>query len=716
VLLAVVAAPLLVLAVLRIPQAITGALDNRPASPERPPSAPAGIDESAVTRIPLGSMEVPADPGASPDITLGGVRVELPPGAVSRASRLEVAGLRGARFPGAVAVAGVEVSLGGLHRFEEPVAISFAAGRAFGNLRTGDRVLCFTRRAKSRPLESVPSLVDASGRVTILTDHLSPFHVIRLARDVRRPHSPAMKITESEVPFAVWIRDQDALHTLAKITVTNARDLGPGAASLAWSGFNEAFALGTNATALAENAAFMDGLSGLNRYVPEIGMGLAVVQLTMDLHGDDTTRRNGVLNFFKSSGYFAIAKKLPTRAMNIAMVGVFAVDYSLNAFAQEAWAGRKKMYETLGRRWLNRRREDGEDQAFWKKRLEKVFSEHRADPAGLPKAIEASYDSYVAQLFQNDTEIAILQKGFGGGGGLNDTMRAELAAGLKEELKQRTRAVVNALVQRAITHQQEAVRRRLMAAAAYLNTSHEIRFVVKPGPDERPSDLAGREVGLVVVDRRKATLWKTTLDSNGRAKIRCTNLGYIDAGFPKRAFMILPPEGGRPAETVRRSFRFSRARVITVELGNDADLAGTWTGAMRIKSGEKAVHAIREAMIRFAVLFGMPEGKARRGIEAVVEAAPGLEKPRKLRLKLSPDPRRRGSRYLAELVVDGNRAKGVAKVVGRKLKMKVRWKDGTTMLFVASLRGERHLVGRFDTRVWGLVPGSIAGPWEARRR
>jgi len=716
VVLAVVAAPLLVLAVLRITPAIMDALNALPARPDAPAGVPLEVDESTLTRVPLGSKKLAADPEAAPVVAFGEVRVELPPGAVSKPSLLEVSALTGVDFPGAVAATGVEVSVGDIHRFDEPVAISMPGGRAFRGLTTGDRVVCLTRRKEGAPYEAVPSLLDGRGRITVLTDHLSPFHAIRLAGDVRRQHSPTMKISDNEIPFAVWIRDQRALHTLAKVTTADARNLGPGAASLAWSGFNEAFALGTNATALAENAAFMDGLAPLNKYVPEIGMGLALVQLAMDLNGDDTTRRNGVLNFIKSSGYYAIAKKLPTRAMNIAMVGVFAIDYSLNAFGQEAWAGRKEMYETLGKRWLQLRRQDGEGAAFWKTRLRKVFRAHEDDPAGLADAVEASYDEYVAQFFQDDTEIALLQKGFGGGGGLNDDVRSELSAGLKEELKQRTRAVVSALANQAIVLQQRAVRERLRAAAAYLNATHEIRFVVKPGPDEKTDGLAGREVGLAVEDRRKAKLWRTTLDADGRAIFRCTNLGYIDAGFPKRAYLILPAEGGQPSETIQRSFRLSRARVITVEFGNDADLAGTWAGTLKIESAGKAVHFIREMMIKFAVSFGADEPSARRGIEAVVEEAPDLKRPRKLRLKLSPDPRGRNGRYLVELSLDGEKATGVGQVSGRQLKVEVHWKDRSATQLVGTLRGERQLEGRFAIKAYGLGPTSISGQWSAARK
>ncbi len=715
--LAVVAVPLLVFVMLRVPPAVLDALDARPAPPGVPAAETLTIDDSALSRRALGSEDLAVNPEAARAVTLGGVRVELPPGAVSSPSVLEVAALRGYEIAAAVAVAGVEVSLGDLHRFDDPVAISVPLPGLPGNLHAGDRIVCYSRPGSGGSLEPVPSLIDCvSGRVTILTDHLSPFHVIRLARGVRRRHAPTMKITGDEIPFAVWIRDRATLHALAQITTSNARNLDSGTASLVWSGFNEVFALGTNATALAENAAFMGGLESLNKYVPEIGMGLALVQLTMDLRGDDTTRRNGVLNFFKSSGYYAIAKKLPTRAMNIAMVGVFAVDYSLNAFGTEAWAGRKKMYEKLGKRWLRYQFEDGDDIAFWRKRLGRVFREHEEDPAGLTKALEDSYDSYVARFFQDDTEIATLENGFGGGGGLNDRVRSELAEGLKGELKQRTRAVVNVLVKETIRRQQRAVRGRLRAAAAELNATHEIRFVVKPGPDEKPEDLRGREVGLVVRDRRKARLWKTTLDARGRAVLRCTNLGYIDAGFPKRAYLLLPAGSGRPSETIRRSFRLSKARVITVEFGNDADLAGVWTGTLKIESAGKAIHFMREMMIKFAVSFGADEASARRGIEAVVEEAPDLKRPRRLRFRLSPDPGRRGGRYLVELSLDGEKARGVARVIGRTLKAKVHWKDRSTTLLVGTLHGQRKLEGKFAIKARGLGPASISGRWSAVRR
>ncbi len=467
---------------------------------------------------------------------------------------------------------------------DEATKENFPAKIEFNNLDSrifrGYSPLCVA--IKKGEIIDYPLSFMKRNKLVVLTDHFTTFLPIQFKSNL--DYSPVMKIPSYFIYKKVNLSPQKSVRMI-KNYKKNIKYIMPSAANDYWNTFNEWLGITSNITSFSENAMYMEGFKSFNELMPEFGLALSFFQLGIDVYNGKNS--DAVFNFTKSLSYYGIGKAIPTRAMNIAMVGVFVIDYSLNKFMNEAISGRERLYERIGSRWLFLRRKKGEKGPFWYKRLKSVINLNRKHPERIGEAIENSFRSYVSKLWNNDTEIALLQSelggsGFTGGGGLNEDLKKRLSDELLLQLKLYNKSVLEKLCREYLVAQEKytiSVKKRIVS---FLNKKHLIKIVLLSKNGDRIKNLKDVEVGFIVKNRSLRKFWRKKTKKSGKALFMCTNLGYINAGFPHVAYVKVPVGDGR-FWVVKKKFilKDSKPTIIKFVLKN-GDISGVWQGYFQV--------------------------------------------------------------------------------------------------------------------------------------
>ncbi len=536
-------------------------------------------------------------------------------------------------------------------------------------------------------------------KFTVLTDHFTVFTPIAVKK-TKMKYSPTMTVPKYRA-YGNHRLSQNSVASILTSIRPGSSSLPPSALSDVWSIFNEQFGIDTTLTSFAENALYAEGFSKFNSYVPEVGLGLAFVQLGIDLYNGDN--KMAAINLTKSLGYYSIGKTFPTRAMNVAMAGVFVIDYSLNKFGTEAWAGRTNIYTEIGKRWLEERRKKGERGKWWFKKLDKVIQSSIDTPDKIPEKIEKCFDDYANQLWGNDEEIAIWQSrvmkytNFTGGGGLSEEMRKNMANQLKNQLKQYNQAVMRKLADKYLKKQKQAATKSMLNVINFLNKKHRITIEVVDQNGKPLNEAAGFEAGLKVKDRNKGKFWKTKINKAGKGYLFCTNLGFINAGFPRKVYLIVGYQDKKPL-IVEKSFKLKKSYETKVRFViKTDDIEGQWRGEYKIYSVP-----FKDSIVKFIAKLitmagvGKSEKEAYEIAKAGVSEVEGLRDAKGIKIsfkKIAP------ALYLAEYRVKGIEGSftGKTKVFARKGKIKFTLKMGNfNGYFKGRILGENIISGECD--------------------
>lgn len=559
-----------------------------------------------------------------------------------------------------------------------------------------------------------PICFESNDSVKVITDHLTDFYPISSSGQLE--YSPIMTLPTYFACSRVKLSESQTVSILKNYS----KDINyiPGSAKMDfWKIFTEHFGISTNITAFAENAMYMEGFSKFNSYIPEVGLSLSFVQLGIDMYNGE--QKSGVLNFTKNTGFYAIAKTFPTRAMNIAMVGVFVIDYSLNKFAETALTNRKQLYQKISSNWLSNRRANGETGEWWHKKLKGVIYKNKEEPWLIGSAIEREFDQYVEELWGDEVEIGVIQSQLGqtsftGGGGLNKKLIEELSAELKFALKSYNKAVVEKLGKEYLIKQQNYSRDLRLKAIDYLNQKHRIRILVtsKGGKTE---SLKGIEVGIKVKDYNKQKMWMKKLSDNSDADIFCTNLGFINAGIPHIAYIKIPVEGENPL-IIEKKFKLKEGNT-TVEFKiNTEDITGEWEGYFKIEKNTYFESMLKAAVFLFRAV-GMDEKESMAKLAAaksLFQEPAGLK--RKRYLKMIFTSINGIEKYNVKATIEGDSGRqtynGSATVKKGQLYFELKDKSGS-IHYKGTVLSPQFITGTFYIGTAGFY--AAEGKWELKK-
>jgi len=117
-----------------------------------------------------------------------------------------------------------------------------------------------------------------------------------------------------------------------------------------WSSANEVWGLEGAGLTLLEEVGEVGALKTINEYCGEMGLGLAFIQLGLDL--SEGKKTEGWLNFTKNSFNYAIGK-WGWQSLKIASCGVAFIDYALNKFGNTVLGWKYTAWESAYTRYFN---------------------------------------------------------------------------------------------------------------------------------------------------------------------------------------------------------------------------------------------------------------------------------------------------------------------------------------------------------------------------
>jgi len=453
------------------------------------------------------------------------------------------------------------VSLGGQHQLNgfAEVEIPYPASLVPSGKKARQALMALSYDEAKKTWEPVSYQFDRQkSSIVIATDHLSIFAYMSRS-DVNK--EPMARVSTPAFPYVIEFDDKTTGDQILEAAG------GKEAINKGFEAANDWLGIGSAVGTFGEEAMGIESLKVLNETASRIGVGFALAQLALDLaNGDD---KAAAANAAKNAAYYTVGK-LGTQAMKIASVGVFAIDYSLGKFAQTAIAGRNEIWEKAYRLYYST--EAKRNGVVWFKRL-KAIIDKGVPPDQARAAIAKEIDDYVREFWNDDLRVAAYQDrvqkaGATGGGGLNEQLKKQLADNQKAEL-------LTGVLQPVFTHIEKTVaeeqKRKLFAdiqalTGAY-NTVTDIQVSVEP--EDEKDKVDGLAVEIPVNGDQK--LWQGETDKKGRWSMKCTTLGYLMYGAPKKVKLTLPPaKAGDPptvqeqplvysAGTTRVVFRLGRA-------------------------------------------------------------------------------------------------------------------------------------------------------------
>ncbi|MDW7740286.1 MAG: DUF4339 domain-containing protein [Bacillota bacterium] len=419
--------------------------------------------------------------------------------------------------------------------------------------------------------------------ITIFTYHLSEF--ARVRRSSTDPDSPMARVrTPIYLPGSAYTADPEEIADMIS-SMGSGGAAGDSAIKAGWDAAAEMFGVMGPTLTFMEEVFEVGTLNTINNWMGDLGLGLAFVQLAINLDGQNPAP--AVLTFTKDLGNYAIGK-WGTSAMKIASVGVFAIDYSLNKFATTAIAGREQMYVDAYSRYYYRGSDYSTIPGFkvrnnvdWYKTFYKITNQ-APSPEEAEKMIAEEINRYV-YAFWNDTDgmtfaFSDTSQGFTYSGGSNQALEKRIAENHKAELVNSLQPVFQRLAKQIrIERQQSYYNNEVRRIGSLLNSVYTLRVTVIPSEiDGQPVSVEGMPV--MIGTGRNQALWQGETDKDGIWEMKFTLLGLLNA--EPTGLVVLSGLGPDGKDTMEAEFKLKEpgARVdVTFNL-DEIDLTGRWEG------------------------------------------------------------------------------------------------------------------------------------------
>lgn len=503
-----------------------------------------------------------------------GLKVHVPGGALPKERTLGLSPNKRPKDAPADVLSPWEVSLDG--EADAPIGLEVPIQLPRGARRVDLGGVTWDPAAKRwRPLES--EVDPKTGALTLYTSHFS-FFAARVAPPLV-PH-PTLRVDADDVrfPAGVELADKD----LAARLVKQAADGKPDPVTVAgWNAFSEWFNLSQNVGTFGEQALMVESLEPLNKLANNAGLLFAGIQLAVDLMSGDT--KAATFNGVKNATYWNVSA-LGSGALQLAFVGVFAIDYSLNKFATEAISSRYEIYDRAYHKYYaTEKKRSGKE---WRRLIQAEIAR-----GGPPKAVEgrlvAMLDEHCGDFWKDETRVAhyfgqVSSNPWTGLGGLSQDVRDQISRSYKAELLSGTLAPVIAAVELAETRKQrEKLWQTLKAMAAALNEEYPLRVVVK-GPKPAVKDLEVK----VVVPKDEQPKWLGRTNDKGEWTMQFTGWGWLSSGRPRTVRLVMPTDGGPPREIDAPMKLVKPGKEILVVIDPMGKIEGKWAIRGVVKSAK----------------------------------------------------------------------------------------------------------------------------------
>ncbi len=366
--------------------------------------------------------------------------------------------------------------------------------------------------------------------VTIQTTHLSTFS--KAKRINSDPNSP-MALTDNTffLPSSAYNVYPDKIEKILSEMGANGEP-GDEAIKEGWNKGSEMFNVIGTAFTFAEEVLEMGILSDINTAMGEFGLGLAFVQLAMEMR--EGKPQSAVLNLSKNMSNYAIGK-WGTSAMKIASVGVFMIDYSINAFATAAIEQREQMYVDAYNLYYQNSSiptlQDFQKRSAvdWFNAFYSIASKAKTSEE-VERLIAEEIDKYVSAFWKDTSGMTFafsqIAPGFTYLGGSNAALEKKISDNHKADLVDNyLQAVFLKLANKIwIERAENLMNNEAKRIAELLNTEYLINIDVLRNFGET---IAGLTVEIETANNKE--LWQGITDSNGEWSMKCTLLGFLRA-------------------------------------------------------------------------------------------------------------------------------------------------------------------------------------------
>ncbi len=423
---------------------------------------------------------------------------------------------------------------------------------------------------------------EKSGNVTIVTDHLSSYSVFtfknvqsRLAKieyNIMAP-LPSDNSKAYEVFDELLAKKGKPGSACLKFGI----DLAGDAVNLSnFSGLYES----VNDTAAAGGASSM--FSTINSYMSNLGKALTVYSVASDLY-------NGKIETANYTAMKYVAGENIAWLSPIAAVGVFAIDYSLTAFAESVFGDRKELFVQAYHKYYQ------EKYPNITAHLYSVFYEaylryKNGEIFDLKQELDNELKSFVREFWDNPQNVYIylseVIKGspWGGDGYLSAELEKDIAeAYYNEIIKYRVPAIVKKLSNEIKYKCYSDYINAQEKLTDYLNKVVAFKIYEERASDDAPYQYAKYIVRINTNSSENGTIrgWTGKMDNTGKAETSFTRLGYILAGAPASVSIYEPgdnPDNATPVKTVNFDFSDRIEIKILSNLEAEGDLEGEIAG------------------------------------------------------------------------------------------------------------------------------------------
>ncbi|WP_372649048.1 zinc-ribbon domain-containing protein [Draconibacterium sp.] len=483
--------------------------------------------------------------------------VVLPAGMFDGEEQLEIKKLEAVTLPnGKTASEVLDITLGDMHELDDVIEIQYDVPPGFNPKQHFAQ--CFSPSGKE--WKQVLCYYDPGIRkIRAYTNHLSmfafTFQTIKLA------HDPLMTVADESYKLWGRLTSTSQVQILegydpAKVMQQQSDDY----LAACWGSALELYGLEAAGLSFAENVLDMSQLSDFNNMVGNLGYGLALVNSVMDAQKGN--KEKAVLETLKNTYNFAAGKIINTRALNIAFIGVFAIDYALTTFANEAIAGRTRLYRAVFDNFnYYQRTQGGKKLRWWKKEIYWRMEDAK-DASKFEEIVEQVIQEYIQDFWDSSFDRAIIQAelqkhGWTFDAGINAKMKDDLNKEFRVYILQYIQPVVERLHQNYLYRAREEMQENASNLAKMLNTQYKIKCTLDLEDEEDAKNYKGFKVAFSVAEKEIEKLWEGFLNEEAQMDFPCTYAGFIDAGMPAKATLFIPVnEEEDEFEEVKQSFKF----------------------------------------------------------------------------------------------------------------------------------------------------------------
>ncbi|MDA3938430.1 MAG: hypothetical protein PF693_03850 [Spirochaetia bacterium] len=306
----------------------------------------------------------------------------------------------------------VEVSFGNIHEFDGAVNITLPVPSGIVPAGADVSKYLYPVSYNTASGEWVPEpCIYSDTSITIISNHLSLFALEFGEGNKLKADSSAINSKQEAIELA-W---------------------GSMNSNLSWASQGHSY------VSFVKDAPFLEVIGN---QLGNVGTGFAIIDIAKNMaQGKDLEAGLGSIKLVSGWAF----GKLATLGTQVAGIGTFFIDYSLNTLAKETFATQQKAFKKAYEAYY---KSEGKTVYEWYGVIKKIIIEYSDSPEQVNVVINEKVDEYVKAIWKDEAAFEgylaeAKGHGWGADAGLNDTVKAKLEADHKFILGQTLKSVMN---------------------------------------------------------------------------------------------------------------------------------------------------------------------------------------------------------------------------------------------------------------------------------